>query len=59
MKVWEAIEVLKNMNQNSEVNLSFTNLPTRARIDPHDPDGGFDPNDQYNGQKIPPRNLRC
>ena len=61
MKVWEAIEVLKNMNQNSEVNLTFSNATVR-KIDPHDPDGGHDPNDPYDAcmrAKPPVRNLRC
>lgn len=59
MKVREAIEVLMRMNPDSEVNLSFDEYKRNKYIDPHDPDGGVDPMDEYNRQKTPARNWRC
>lgn len=39
MRIKEAIEVLRNMNPEQEVTLTFTK---KGYVDPHDPDGGYD-----------------
>lgn len=42
MRIKEAIEVLKNMNPNQEVTLTFNK---KCYVDPHDPDQGGEGSD--------------